>query len=83
MYCVLIRRIFVFSHCVRSIANVGNYSGRFVVLPHAQFPSLQPTRVNRSFTKYEAVYNVSMLGLPVLLTATHGTEKDVAFWQYQ
>ena len=40
-----------------------NYSGRFVVLPHAQLPSLQPTRVNRSFTKYEAVYNVSMLGL--------------------
>ena len=40
-----------------------NYSGRFAVLPHAQLPSLQPTRVNRSFTKYEAVYNVSMLGL--------------------
>ena len=40
-----------------------NYSGRFVVLPHARLPSLQPTRVNRSFTKYEAVYNVSMLGL--------------------
>ena len=40
-----------------------NYSGRFVVLPHAQLPSLQPTRVNRFFTKYEAVYNVSMLGL--------------------
>ena len=40
-----------------------NYSGRFVVLPHAQLPSLQPTRVNHSFTKYEAVYNVSMLGL--------------------
>lgn len=43
--------------------NYGNYSGRFVVLPHAQLPSLQPTRVNRFFTKYEAVYNVSMLGL--------------------
>ena len=48
---------------MNSILREGNYSGRFVVLPHAQLPSLQPTRVNRSFTKYEAVYNVSMLGL--------------------